>query len=1574
MSLLTKNKDIFQSGGNDIVGRIMATFLNPDTLKDNLVQILQILRNYLQCDLMEVWVPGLEDNAIDLINYDYDTKNKLVKDFVTKSVLKTYKGSTYTKNNSWQNGNIQWVNLDNADAPLIRRSIAIEAGLQTFIGLPIRKFNETLAYINIFYTENVKESKALHNLLKVSSNQILLHIEQVRLNSLVSQYFKNTKELLCITNFDYKIQLATDAFIGLLQFKGDEVYSKKFYELGKSQIHFDDNFINEQAVAREEIQTNEVNYINNGISTIIAWSSTVVLDEKIIIFSGKDITNKKIIAKELEAKNEELDKTTDDLKRILNNINEMVFKLDVNGNFIEVSENIKNILGYSQIEFIGSSFLTYIHVDEAEDLHRRVILNIDNGVVVKDLKHRIKAKNGTWKWLSTSGEVIFNEQGEPRYIIGLSTDITEAYNATAGLKQEQERYKTLFANHPLPLLLYDLETYHIIQVNEAACIQYGYTYDEFVKINFKQLVDGTKKLAEAQEYVKNKTTTKPKKYITRVAYHKVKNKESFIAEIKCHQIVYENRLAELAIVTDITNQVQVQEELKQSELRYKTFIKNSKDSVYRYETKVPIPINVPIAALKKRILDDFYLAESNSIMSIRYQYPQPDKVIGISLRELYKLQQLDYEKGIELFIKNNFEIIDFEASSIDSNGNKIVLLSNIKGIIEEGNLVRIWGSSKDITESKLIQDELVKSELRYKMFIENSNDSIYRFEAKQPISLTQPQPQIVQAILNELILAEHNYIFKKRLGYHNDEVLIGKTYGEIYLPRRAKIEEYIQQFVEYNYELNDFRIQSVDAHGKPIYLINNVKGFVENNCLVRVWGTSADETAHIDETSKNKYLVSIIDNLSDAIYTCNHELEIITWNKGAELIYGIKQEEAIGQKLSTFFEPTYEIGSREKLIKEVHENGIWVGEVMFERKHDRHLLTLLSTVSLVKNANGEKEDFVIISKNITERKQAELALRESEIRFRNIGDQAPIMLWQSDETGQSTYYSTAVLNYTGLSLQQQLDTKWETLIHEEDVKKAKRLTNEAISKRRPFELEYRLKNKHNEYRWLLDKATPIFLANGEFKGYIGLCIDINEREMALIKIKESEERFRNMADKAPVMIWLTNEKDDSTYFSQGWLDFAGTTLEQELASTWANRVYEPDRDIAVSKYEEAVKRREPIEIEYRLLDKNKTPKWVIDKATPRYLSNGEFIGYIGVSTEIENLKQAEQKLKIANDKFILLNEATNEAIWDADLENDIGFWGLGYKKLFGHERERIDYDFWISKVHPDDREKVHEVFQRLDPKKLAINNILSCEYRFQKANGEYAIVYDVAYIILNDEGKPVRMIGSKRDITQQKELESKLIEVEIEKQIGINKAMIEGQEKEKIELSQELHDNINQLISTSKLYMEVAKRGATNTEMIDRAIETLSIAVQEIRKLSKSLNPATVNQLQFVDAVEQLIFDIEETEKLEIDFDHSEFDYNITLPQLNLYLYRIVQEQLNNVIKYAKTDKATIVLKNNEHYLYLRIADNGVGFDTNLHRKGIGINNIINRVTLFKGLIDIDSAPGKGCAIEINIPLDIEYF
>jgi PAS domain S-box-containing protein len=1574
MSLLTKNtKDIFQSEGNDIVGRIMATFLNPDTLKENLGQTLQILRNFLQCELIEVWVADIDEDLIKLINYEFDHSNKAVVNFVDKTLAKNC-GSVYTKSQSWYSDKRKWADLSLEDAPLMRRIIAVDAGLQTLIGLPIRKFNETLAYVNIFYSKKIVASNEMDKLLNVSLSQIALHIEQVRLSSLVDKYFKNTKELLCITNFDYKIQLATNAFVDLVGIKGDEVYLKKFHELGKSNIPFDENFIGEHITRNESNSTNEITYINGAQNTVIVWSSSVVLDEKIIIFSGKDVTNKKIIVEELKAKNAALGKTTDDLKRILNNINELVFKLDINGNFIEVSDNIKNILGYAQIEVVGSSFLAYTHVDEAEDLHRRIILNIDNGVVVKNLKHRVKAKDGSWKWLSTSGEVIFNEENKPRYIIGLSTDVTAAYHATINLEQEQEKYKALFAHHPLPLILYDLETYNIIQVNEAACLQYGFADTDFHKINFKQLSDITKNLKTAQEYVKNRKETNQKKYITRVAYHKTKNKGSFIAEIKCHQIIYEQRLAELALIADITDQVNAQEELKQSELRYKTFIKNSKDSVYRYETKLPIPINLPTTVLKKRIVDDFYLAESNGIMSVRYQYPDLDKVIGMSLRELYKLQQLDFENGADLFIKNNFEITDFEARSIASDGKPIVLLTNIKGIVEDGKLIRIWGSSKDITASKMAEEELVKSELRYKMFIENSNESIYRFEAEKPIDLSLPKDEITEAILNKTFLAEHNHIFKKRLGFSDDELIVNKTYGEIYLARRANIKKYINQFIESNYELVDFRIQSKDTNGKPIFLVNNIKGFIENGHLVRVWGSTYDETVHVDETNKNKYLVNIIDNLSDAIYTCNNDLEIITWNKGAEMIYGIRKEDAIGRKISTFFEPTYEIGSREKLIKEVHDNGIWIGEVVFKRKHDGHLLTLLSTVSLVKNENGKRDDFVIISKNITERKQAELALRESEIRFRNIGDQAPIMLWQSDETGHSTYYSSAVLNYTGLGLQQQLNTKWETLIHPNDLQKAKRLTNEAISKRRPFELEYRLKNKHNEYRWLLDKATPIFLANGEFKGYIGLCIDIHERELALVKIKESEERFRNMADKAPVMIWLTNEKGESTYYSQGWLDFVGNTLEQELANEWATRIWDIDKEVTVAKYKNAIKHREPFEIEYRLIDKDGLPKWVIDKGTPRYLSNGEFVGYIGVSTEIENLKQAQQKLKIANDKFILLNEATNEAIWDADLENDIGFWGLGYKKLFGHERESIDYDFWISKVHPDDREKVNDVFQRLDPKKLAINNILSCEYRFQKADGAYAIVYDVAYIILNEEGKPVRMIGSKRDITQQKELESKLIQVEIEKQIGINKAMIEGQEKEKIELSQELHDNINQLISTSKLYMEVAKRGATNTEMIDRAIETLSVAVQEIRKLSKSLNPATVNQLQFVDAVEQLIFDIEETEKLEIDFDHSEFDYNITLPQLNLYLYRIVQEQLNNIMKYAETDKATIVLKNNEHYLYLRIADNGVGFDTSLHRKGIGISNIINRVTLFKGIIDIDSAPGKGCAIEINIPLDIEYF
>ena len=1445
--------------------------------------------------------------------------------------------------------------------------MALKAGVHSILAIPVINKNEPIGLVYAYFTTPPLQNISI-DIVDICAKQVAIHIDQSRLHNLVDNFLENVMDLICITNYNGTIQFATQSYCKFLKIDSEALHHSNFNNFNlNNTFTFNDLFIEKCASQKFEFV---VTYNLNNTNKIIQWNVTVVAAEKLLIFSGIDITQKLDVANELLQKNNLLQITDKELKALHNNVNEVVFKLDNNGIFLEISSNVADLIGYTSSEMVGQSIISFGHVQDVDRIYEKVINNPDSLFAFTHYKHRVKTKAGTWRWFSTSGQAICNDQNEVCYTIGLSNDINDKYLAEMLRIETGDKYINFFKNQPTPLIVCDLETYNIIEVNEAACKKYGYTKKEFETLSTKALkVEKGSTLFSKYENNGNDKTNQNDIY-----QQKKKNGELFLAKIKFNQVIINNKIAIICSVEDITYEAKIKDELESGKQIYELYIQQSNDSVYRFETSTPIPINIPFNELLSKIANEFCLVEANEIIATRYGISSLNKLIGLTMKELYKLQKVDYVKGITNFINNNFELINYENTGTDNLGNTFTFLSNIKGQIENGYIVRIWGTSKNITEQKEIQLSLQKSKDEYNNFINNSNDSIFKFKATTLINVNDSYETQINLAKDYLKLSECNQKFREEVNLKDNQLLNEITIAQFIEVFGLNYDLVGTTFIENKYEFKDFVVTSYNKKGERITLKINTKGFIENDILTGLWGTASNISAQTLETEKNNYLANIISEVSDAIYTSDENYTIVSFNNAAEKIYGIKASEAIGKKLLDFINPVYESGSRDKVVEILYKQKKWIGKVTFNRYNDHKPMTLLSTASFITSPTTNKLNYLITSKDITERKATEARILESENRFKNIANNAPVMLWQTDKTGKSVFYSKSLLYYTGLSLKKQLNTVWAKLIHPDDVGVVVTKVNEAIVQQIPIELTYRFKNKQGEYRWILDKAVPRFLPNGEFNGYIGICLDVHDTKAMVEQLQESENRFKDLADQAPVMIWQTDEYDKSIYYSKGWLSYTGNTMEEELSIPWKNKIHENDYEDVVNKYLEAVKLQEPFLLEYRYKNAAGQYLWLLDKGTPRRLPNGRFIGYLGVAIEIENLKQTQENLKIANDKFYILNEATNEAIWESDLITGVAIWGRGYKKLFGHHNVEVKHHNWEQLIHPDDKERVVELFTNFDKKDYTINNIIECEYRFKKADGNYAVVYDVAYIITDHKGKALRMVGSKRDITKQKELETQLISNEVDKQILINKAVIEGQEKEKLELSQELHDNINQLISSSKLYMEVAKRHKGDEDMIQKSIDTLGIAIQEIRRLSKTLNPATINQLKLVDAIEQLIVDIEATGKLTIQFDYEAFDYDITLPQLNLYLYRIVQEQINNILKYAQVSEAQIVLKNNADFLYIKIADNGVGFDTTKKSNGIGLTNIKNRVALFKGQIEITAAPSKGCSIEINIPLHINYF
>ncbi len=355
---------------------------------------------------------------------------------------------------------------------------------------------------------------------------------------------------------------------------------------------------------------------------------------------------------------------------------------------------------------------------------------------------------------------------------------------------------------------------------------------------------------------------------------------------------------------------------------------------------------------------------------------------------------------------------------------------------------------------------------------------------------------------------------------------------------------------------------------------------------------------------------------------------------------------------------------------------------------------------------------------------------------------------------------------------------------------------------------------------------------------------------------------------------------------------------------------------------------------------------------------------------IEN-KQAAEKLHMSNERYILATRASNEAIWDWDAIERVSFWGEGFNTLFGYPSQFYpgDTNNWEDKIHSDDRERVLKSIESV----LTGNRqgLFIEEYRFRKADGTYALVIDKGYCMYNDQGKVIRMIGSCEDITERKRMEERLVQQEIHKQQQIAQAVVDVQESERAEIGKELHDNVNQLLTTAKLFLEVAQNeDGMSKQMIRRSSDTIMSAINEIRTISRSLMPASLNDLGLVSSINDLVENIELTRQLKVIFRHKGKLDSSLHPKQKLTLFRIIQEQVNNVIKHAKARKLEIDISYTNKFTRLEIKDDGQGFDLNEAKlkDGMGLSNIMSRAAIFNADVQVLTAPGEGCRLIIALP------
>ncbi|MBE7173766.1 MAG: hypothetical protein INR73_24550 [Williamsia sp.] len=268
----------------------------------------------------------------------------------------------------------------------------------------------------------------------------------------------------------------------------------------------------------------------------------------------------------------------------------------------------------------------------------------------------------------------------------------------------------------------------------------------------------------------------------------------------------------------------------------------------------------------------------------------------------------------------------------------------------------------------------------------------------------------------------------------------------------------------------------------------------------------------------------------------------------------------------------------------------------------------------------------------------------------------------------------------------------------------------------------------------------------------------------------------------------------------------------------------------------------------------------------------------------------------------------------------------------------------------------------------ASNNNLKVYYEIQTFKGILFILLSAVLIFFVSRKLNNSIVRGNKDLTETNNQLAKMLEDKVNYQRKIAQAIINVQEAERKLLGEELHDNITQILATTKLYLGLAmEKPDMNEELIKKSSNNIVEVITELRNLSKSLTPPSLEDLGLIPSIEDLAHSFSQSKKINIDFNSVDFNEQWVSKEKKTVLYRIIQEQLNNIVRYTNAKYVTIALSNDEDRIIVTVWNDGIFRDARLASDNIGLENIRNRIELFNGFMELNYSGEEGATLKVEI-------
>ncbi|MBD3331458.1 PAS domain S-box protein, partial [candidate division GN15 bacterium] len=425
----------------------------------------------------------------------------------------------------------------------------------------------------------------------------------------------------------------------------------------------------------------------------------------------------------------------------------------------------------------------------------------------------------------------------------------------------------------------------------------------------------------------------------------------------------------------------------------------------------------------------------------------------------------------------------------------------------------------------------------------------------------------------------------------------------------------------------------------------------------------------------------------------------------------------------------------------------------------------LSTLSRVEGPDGAPGAVQIIATDITERKVAEEAIRSSEERFRLAMEASRDGIWDWNVVTDEAFFSpgySAMLGYPVGSMIRHMDS-WKSLIHPEDrTAVLKRCDDCTRGLTEEFEAEYRMQARDGSWRWILGRGLAASRdERGRATRVVGTHTDITERKRIEDALKTSEKWFRMTVEASPIGVGIVDREGNMLDFNTALQEMIGYSREEMLGMNFRQFTHPDDIEPEWKLVNELwAGKRDKYREEKRYIHKDGHVFWGEIAVSLFRGGAGESSFAFGYTQDISGRKQAEEALRLSEERFQLAMEASRDGIWDWDIVADRLHVSPGYESMIGYTEEEIDWDFatWKSKIHPEDRAATV-----VKPEKCLNGEIDSfeVEYRFRAKDGSWRWILGRGKAVARDKsGRATRMVGTHTDVTDRRVAEIALRERE----------------------------------------------------------------------------------------------------------------------------------------------------------------------------------------------------------------------